>query len=183
MRILFIGDIFGRPGREIARQAIPALIERESLDFVIANVENSAAGFGVTGDIADTILELRRRRHDNGQSCLGQEGDPGLPAWPAEAAAPGELPRRRPGPRPLPGTDPHRRTDRRGQRHGPHLHAAPRRPVCRRAEGDRGITRQGARHHCRLPCRGNLRENCDGLAPGRTGHRGVRDAHARADRR
>jgi len=56
MRILFIGDIFGRPGREIARQAIPALIERESLDFVIANVENSAAGFGVTGDIADTIL-------------------------------------------------------------------------------------------------------------------------------
>ena len=56
MRILFIGDIFGRPGREIARQAMPALIERESLDFVIANVENSAAGFGVTGDIADTIL-------------------------------------------------------------------------------------------------------------------------------
>jgi len=56
MRILFVGDIFGRPGREIARRAIPALIERESLDFVIANVENSAAGFGVTGDIADTIL-------------------------------------------------------------------------------------------------------------------------------
>ena len=58
MRILFIGDIFGRPGREIARQAVPALIERESLDFVIANVENSAAGFGVTGDIADTILSF-----------------------------------------------------------------------------------------------------------------------------
>src|SRR5215203_3140395 len=56
MRILFVGDIFGKPGREIARRAIPALIERESLDYVIANVENSAAGFGVTGDIADTIL-------------------------------------------------------------------------------------------------------------------------------
>src|SRR6186713_690498 len=56
MHILFIGDIFGKPGREIARRAIPALVERESLDFVIANVENSAAGFGVTGDIADTIL-------------------------------------------------------------------------------------------------------------------------------
>jgi metallophosphoesterase (TIGR00282 family) len=56
MRILFIGDIFGKPGREIARRALPALIERESLDFVIANVENSAAGFGVTGDIADAIL-------------------------------------------------------------------------------------------------------------------------------
>ena len=56
MRILFIGDIFGKPGREIARRAIPALVEQRDIDFVIANVENSAAGFGVTGDIADTIL-------------------------------------------------------------------------------------------------------------------------------
>ncbi len=56
MRILFIGDIFGRPGREIVRRALPALIERDAIDFVIANVENAAAGFGVTGDIADTIL-------------------------------------------------------------------------------------------------------------------------------
>ena len=56
MHILFIGDIFGKPGREIARRAIPALVEQRDIDFVIANVENSAAGFGVTGDIADTIL-------------------------------------------------------------------------------------------------------------------------------
>jgi 2',3'-cyclic-nucleotide 2'-phosphodiesterase len=56
MRILFIGDIFGKPGREIARRAIPAIVEQRGVDFVIANVENSAAGFGVTGDIADTIL-------------------------------------------------------------------------------------------------------------------------------
>jgi 2',3'-cyclic-nucleotide 2'-phosphodiesterase len=56
VRILFIGDIFGKPGREIARRAIPALVEQRDIDFVIANVENSAAGFGVTGDIADTIL-------------------------------------------------------------------------------------------------------------------------------
>jgi metallophosphoesterase (TIGR00282 family) len=56
VRILFIGDIFGKPGREIARRAIPAIVEGRDVDFVIANVENSAAGFGVTGDIADTIL-------------------------------------------------------------------------------------------------------------------------------
>jgi metallophosphoesterase (TIGR00282 family) len=56
MRILFVGDIFGKPGREIARRAIPALIERESLDLVIANVENAAAGFGITGDLAEAIL-------------------------------------------------------------------------------------------------------------------------------
>ncbi len=58
MRILFIGDIFGKPGRDVARRAIPAIIEQRQIDFVIANVENSAAGFGVTGDIADTILEF-----------------------------------------------------------------------------------------------------------------------------
>jgi metallophosphoesterase (TIGR00282 family) len=57
MRILFVGDIFGKSGRDIARRAIPALIASRSIDLVVANVENSAAGFGVTGDIADTILE------------------------------------------------------------------------------------------------------------------------------
>src|SRR4029453_8163061 len=56
MRILFVGDIFGKPGRDIAKRAIPALVQREGLDFVIANVENAAAGFGVTGEIADSIL-------------------------------------------------------------------------------------------------------------------------------
>jgi metallophosphoesterase (TIGR00282 family) len=58
MNILFIGDIFAKPGRDIAKRAIPALVAAHSIDLVIANVENSAAGFGVTGDIADTILEF-----------------------------------------------------------------------------------------------------------------------------
>ena len=57
MRILFIGDIFGRPGRDIAHRAIPALVKKYGVELVIANVENSAAGFGVTGDIAETILK------------------------------------------------------------------------------------------------------------------------------
>ena len=56
MNILFIGDIFAKPGREIVRRALPALIEHWQVDFVIANGENSAAGFGVTGDIADALF-------------------------------------------------------------------------------------------------------------------------------
>jgi 2',3'-cyclic-nucleotide 2'-phosphodiesterase len=56
MNILFIGDIFGKPGREIVRRALPALVERRQIDFVVANGENSAAGFGVTGDIADALF-------------------------------------------------------------------------------------------------------------------------------
>ena len=45
MKLLFVGDIFGKPGREIARRAIPALVATRSIDLVIANVETSAAGF------------------------------------------------------------------------------------------------------------------------------------------
>ena len=58
MRILFIGDIFGRPGRDIAQRAIKPLVATHDIDLVVANVENSAAGFGVTGDIADAILKF-----------------------------------------------------------------------------------------------------------------------------
>ncbi len=56
MKLLFIGDIFGKPGREIVRRGLPALIDRHAIDFVIANGENSAAGFGITGDIADALF-------------------------------------------------------------------------------------------------------------------------------
>jgi metallophosphoesterase (TIGR00282 family) len=57
MKLLFIGDIVGRPGRELLRKGLRPLIDHHGADFVIANVENSAAGFGVTKDIGDTFLE------------------------------------------------------------------------------------------------------------------------------
>jgi metallophosphoesterase (TIGR00282 family) len=57
MKILFIGDIVGKPGREIIRKGLHLLVEREGIDLVIANAENAAAGFGVTKDIGDTLLE------------------------------------------------------------------------------------------------------------------------------
>jgi 2',3'-cyclic-nucleotide 2'-phosphodiesterase len=48
MQILFVGDIFGKPGRDIARRAIPALVDQRGIDFVIANVENSRIRFSTT---------------------------------------------------------------------------------------------------------------------------------------
>src|SRR5687767_15951453 len=57
MNILFIGDIVGRPGRELIRKGLRGLIERYDVDLVIANAENSANGFGVTKEIGDTLLE------------------------------------------------------------------------------------------------------------------------------
>ena len=57
MRILFIGDIVGRPGRELVKRGLGAIVEHEAIDFVIANAENAAAGFGVTREIGDHLLE------------------------------------------------------------------------------------------------------------------------------
>jgi metallophosphoesterase (TIGR00282 family) len=57
MNILFIGDIVGRPGRDLLRKGLRGLIERYDVDLVIANVENAANGFGVTKEIGDTLLE------------------------------------------------------------------------------------------------------------------------------
>ena len=57
MKILFIGDIVGKPGRELIRKGLPGLADRLEVDLVIANAENAAAGFGVTKDIGDALLE------------------------------------------------------------------------------------------------------------------------------
>src|SRR6266705_2903920 len=46
LRLLFIGDIVGRPGRDLIRKGVRSLIERYRLDLVIANAENAAAGRG-----------------------------------------------------------------------------------------------------------------------------------------
>jgi metallophosphoesterase (TIGR00282 family) len=56
-KLLFIGDIVGRPGREIVAERVPKLRMDMGLDFVIANAENSAAGAGITGLIARSLLE------------------------------------------------------------------------------------------------------------------------------
>jgi metallophosphoesterase (TIGR00282 family) len=56
-RILFVGDIVGRPGRELIRHGLRALVDHHQIDVVIANVENSAAGFGITREIGDQLLE------------------------------------------------------------------------------------------------------------------------------
>jgi metallophosphoesterase (TIGR00282 family) len=57
VRLLFIGDIVGRPGRDLVRHGLHALVEHHRPDLVIANVENAAAGFGITREIGDQLLD------------------------------------------------------------------------------------------------------------------------------
>ncbi|HUE53279.1 MAG TPA: TIGR00282 family metallophosphoesterase [Terriglobales bacterium] len=58
MKILFIGDIFGRPGRTIVKDRLPGLVKKYDADLVIANGENAAAGFGITPPLAEDLFEL-----------------------------------------------------------------------------------------------------------------------------
>jgi 2',3'-cyclic-nucleotide 2'-phosphodiesterase len=58
VRVLFIGDIVGRPGRDGLAAAMPELKERHSPDLVIANGENSAGGIGITEKVAGEMLAM-----------------------------------------------------------------------------------------------------------------------------
>lgn len=57
MRILFVGDIVGRPGRRAVFTTLPRIVADEGIDLAIANCENAAAGFGITSKIADQLLD------------------------------------------------------------------------------------------------------------------------------
>jgi metallophosphoesterase (TIGR00282 family) len=56
MNLLFIGDIVGRPGRDLVRRGVPILARVYDIDLVIANVENAAGGTGITRETAEAIL-------------------------------------------------------------------------------------------------------------------------------
>jgi metallophosphoesterase (TIGR00282 family) len=56
LRLLFIADVIGSPGREVVKALLPALRARHGLDLVIANGENAAAGFGLTRDTAKELF-------------------------------------------------------------------------------------------------------------------------------
>jgi metallophosphoesterase (TIGR00282 family) len=58
VRILFVGDVFGSPGRHIVGEHLPSLIDQHQIDLVVVNAENSAGGFGVTPATADELFNL-----------------------------------------------------------------------------------------------------------------------------
>jgi len=56
LKLLFLGDVFGKPGRQAVQRLVPRLIAREKLDVVVANAENAASGLGVTPENAQELL-------------------------------------------------------------------------------------------------------------------------------
>ena len=57
MKILFIGDIIGRSGREAIIKKLPTLILKFKPDIIIANAENAASGYGLTKKIAEELFD------------------------------------------------------------------------------------------------------------------------------
>lgn len=57
MKLLFIGDIVARTGRNLVRRALPSIVDRHRIDVVLANGENAAGGAGITRDITSELLE------------------------------------------------------------------------------------------------------------------------------
>jgi metallophosphoesterase (TIGR00282 family) len=56
MKVLFIGDIVGKTGRNATKALLPAIVNRYKIDLVIANGENAAGGFGITDKLASEIF-------------------------------------------------------------------------------------------------------------------------------
>ena len=56
MNVLLIGDVIGKSGRHLLEMFLPPLIQEHNLDFIVANAENIAHGFGVTPDTADQLF-------------------------------------------------------------------------------------------------------------------------------
>lgn len=63
VKVLFIGDIIGKPGRQALSRELDRLVDRHCIDLIIANGENAAGGFGLTTETARELFDL-------GISCL-----------------------------------------------------------------------------------------------------------------
>jgi metallophosphoesterase (TIGR00282 family) len=57
VRLLFIGDVVGSPGRRVFEELLPRLVESERPDFVVVNGENASGGVGITPKVAEALLE------------------------------------------------------------------------------------------------------------------------------
>src|SRR5881275_899348 len=66
IRILYIGDVVGQPGRRALHQKLEHVVDREKVDFTIVNVENAAGGFGATESIMEELSELRIQAYTSG---------------------------------------------------------------------------------------------------------------------
>src|SRR2546422_11744982 len=79
MKILFIGDIIGEPGRKTVARQVPRLVRERGGACVIANAENAAGGFGVTPDVARELFAAGGPGAHDGNHNSGKKGGLAVP--------------------------------------------------------------------------------------------------------
>lgn len=58
MNVLFLGDVIAKPGRKALAKYLPKIADKDSIDFIIANGENSSGGIGITPDTAEELFSM-----------------------------------------------------------------------------------------------------------------------------
>jgi len=66
IKLLYIGDVVGQPGRRALNERLNTLVDREKIDFTVVNIENAAAGFGVTEPILRELDQLPINAYTSG---------------------------------------------------------------------------------------------------------------------
>jgi calcineurin-like phosphoesterase len=98
MRVLFCGDVVGKPGMRALRELLPGLIGRHQIDLVVANGENTANGAGVTPETADHLLASEVNLITSGNHIWNKrEIQPYLEAHPDRLLRPANYPKGAPG--------------------------------------------------------------------------------------
>lgn len=80
MKLLFVGDVVGEPGRRAVRELLPGIVHREGIGFVVANGENSAGGNGITASTARELFEAGVDVITTGDHAWDQRETPALMA-------------------------------------------------------------------------------------------------------
>jgi hypothetical protein len=97
MRILFIGDVIGRPGREVVAAEVPRLKDSLEIDFIVVNGENAAGGFGLTRAIANEFFAIGVDVITTGNHWLDQKEILGFIGDEDRILRPANLPKGTPG--------------------------------------------------------------------------------------
>jgi metallophosphoesterase (TIGR00282 family) len=85
VNILFVGDVFGSPGRRIVREHLPHVMETHEVDLLVINGENAAGGFGITPSLAEELFDLGAQVITTGNHVWDKKEIFGYMAVPADS--------------------------------------------------------------------------------------------------
>ena len=155
MKLLFLGDIVGRPGRDLVRRHVRALAARHHADLVIANGENAAGGAGITRENMLEILSAGVDVITTGNHVWDKRETLEFIGNEPRLLRPANYPEGTPGAGSCVVDGEERRPRRRDQRDGPRVPARDRRSVPRRRARDRARARRRRAGHLRGHARGD----------------------------